>query len=78
MDFIWIFIAFICGLAAKTVALPPSIGFLAAGFILNIAGYQADDSLQILSDLGITIMLFTIGLKLNIKNLFKTGKLLSL
>ncbi len=72
MDFIWIFIAFICGLAAKTVALPPSIGFLAAGFILNIAGYQADDSLQILSDLGITIMLFTIGLKLNIKNLFKT------
>jgi predicted Kef-type K+ transport protein len=71
MDFIWILFAFICGLAAKTVSLPPSIGFLAAGFILNIAGYQADDSLSILSDLGITIMLFTIGLKLNVKNLFK-------
>ncbi|MEI6895016.1 MAG: cation:proton antiporter family protein [Colwellia sp.] len=71
MDFIWILFAFICGFAAKTVSLPPSIGFLAAGFILNIAGYQADDSLTILSDLGITIMLFTIGLKLNVKNLFK-------
>jgi predicted Kef-type K+ transport protein len=72
MDFIWILFAFICGLAAKTISLPPSIGFLAAGFILNIAGYQADESLSLLSDLGITIMLFTIGLKLNIKNLFKT------
>ena len=72
MDFIWILFAFICGLAAKTISLPPSIGFLAAGFILNIAGYQADESLSVLSDLGITIMLFTIGLKLNVKNLFKT------
>jgi len=72
MDFIWILFAFICGLGAKTVSLPPSIGFLAAGFALNIAGYQADDSLTLLSDLGITIMLFTIGLKLNVKNLFKT------
>ena len=59
-------------MAAKTTSLPPSIGFLAAGFILNIAGYQADESLSVLSDLGITIMLFTIGLKLNVKNLFKT------
>ena len=72
MDFIWILFAFICGLVAKTIALPPSIGFLAAGFMLNIAGYQADESLSILSHLGITIMLFTIGLKLNVKNLFKT------
>jgi predicted Kef-type K+ transport protein len=72
MDFTWIFFAFICGLVAKTISMPPSIGFLAAGFILNILGFQADDSLKVLSDLGITIMLFTIGLKLNIKNLFKT------
>ncbi len=71
MDFIWIFFAFICGLAAKIIHLPPSIGFLIAGFALNFLGYQADDSLAILSDLGITLMLFTIGLKLNVKSLFK-------
>ncbi|TYK66798.1 cation:proton antiporter family protein [Colwellia echini] len=71
MDFIWILFAFTCGLAAKTVSLPPSIGFLAAGFILNMAGYQADDSLTLLSNLGITLMLFTVGLKLNVKNLFQ-------
>jgi len=61
MDFIWIFFAFICGLTAKTINLPPSIGFLVAGFALNFFGYQADESLTILSNLGITLMLFTIG-----------------
>lgn len=71
MDFIWILFAFICGLASKSVSLPPSIGYLAAGFVLNFIGYQADDSLTLLSDLGITLMLFTIGLKLNVKSLFK-------
>ena len=71
MDFIWIFFAFVCGFAAKTVHLPPSIGFLIAGFVLNFLGYQADESLTTLSHLGITLMLFTIGLKLNVKSLFK-------
>jgi len=72
MDFIWILFAFICGLAAKTINLPPSIGFLAAGFALHYLGYESDDTLKALSDLGITLMLFTIGLKLDIKTLFKT------
>lgn len=71
MDFIWIFFAFFCGLAAKTISFPPSIGYLLAGFVLNFLGYQADDSLSVLSDLGITLMLFTIGLKLNVRSLFK-------
>ena len=71
MDFIWIFFAFICGLAAKSISFPPSIGYLLAGFVLNFIGYQADDSLTVLSNLGITLMLFTIGLKLNVRSLFK-------
>ncbi len=72
MDFIWIFFAFICGLTAKSISFPPSIGYLLAGFVLNYLGYQADDSLTVLSNLGITLMLFTIGLKLNVKSLFKS------
>lgn len=72
MEFIWILFAFSCGLIAKNLTLPPSIGFLSAGFILNIMGVEASDSLQVLADLGITLMLFTIGLKLNIKDLIKT------
>jgi predicted Kef-type K+ transport protein len=72
MDFIWILFAFLCGLASKSINMPPSIGYLLAGFLLSYLGYQADDSLEMLSNLGITLMLFMIGLKLNIKNLFKT------
>ena len=71
MDFIWILFAFLCGLGAKTLTLPPSIGYLFAGFLLNFLGFQADDNLQALADLGITLMLFTIGLKLNVKDLIK-------
>ncbi len=71
MEFIWIGFAFICGLLTKLIALPPSIGYLAAGFILNALGYQADSMVSVLADVGITLMLFTIGLKLNIKDLIK-------
>jgi glutathione-regulated potassium-efflux system ancillary protein KefC len=72
VDFIWILFAFGLGLSAKTIALPPSIGYLAAGFILHFLGYSANEGLQTLADLGITLMLFTIGLKLKIRDLVKT------
>jgi glutathione-regulated potassium-efflux system ancillary protein KefC len=72
MDIAWIAFAFACGLGVKLVGLPPLIGFLAAGFALNAAGVEPNDTLNGLADLGITLMLFTIGLKLNIKDLLKT------
>lgn len=71
MDVIFILFAFVCGLGVKMAGMPPLIGFLAAGFILNFMGYQGDASLRILADLGITLMLFSIGLKLNIRDLYK-------
>ena len=71
MDFIWILFAFICGLAVRLVSMPPLIGYLFAGFILHFAGVQPDDTLNTLADLGITLMLFTIGLKLELKGLLK-------
>ena len=71
MDFIWILIAFACGFIAKQFKLPPLIGYLAAGFALHFAGVQPHESLQTLAHLGITLMLFTIGLKINIHSLLK-------
>lgn len=71
MDFIWILLAFICGLGMKLISLPPLIGYLFAGFVLNFAGVEPDQTLDTLADLGITLMLFTIGLKLEIKSLLK-------
>jgi len=71
VEFIWVLFAFICGLAAKWGNLPPSIGYLFAGFVLHFLGFEADNNLETLSNLGITLMLFTIGLKLNVKDLLK-------
>ena len=72
MDYLWVAVAFLCGYLVKQVNMPPLIGYLAAGFGLHALGIEPDASLQTLADLGVTLLLFTIGLKLNIHNLFKT------
>jgi len=71
MDFIWILFAFVCGLGVKVLSLPPLIGYLLAGFVLHFIGVEPDAGLDTLADLGITLMLFTIGLKLHVKDLAK-------
>lgn len=71
MEFIWVLFAFVCGLGTKLIALPPLIGFLIAGFALHFMGVEPTESLDTLANLGITLMLFCIGLKLNVKDLAK-------
>ena len=71
MDFIWILFAFACGLSTKLISLPPSTGYLLAGFLLHFLGFEADALIDSLANLGITLMLFTIGLKLNVRDLIK-------
>ncbi|MCW8108406.1 cation:proton antiporter [Alteromonas ponticola] len=69
MEYTFLLFAFICGLTVKLIGIPPLVGYLAAGFLLNFAGYTLSEELTAIANLGITIMLFTIGLKLNIKDL---------
>lgn len=71
MDFLWILIAFVCGFIATRMNLPPLIGYLAAGFGLHAVGFRPHDSLEALAETGITLMLFTIGLKIHIGTLLK-------
>ena len=71
MDYIWILFAFLFGLAMRSMSLPPLIGYLAAGFVLHFMGHQAHEQLDQLADLGITLLLFTVGLKINIRDLAK-------
>ncbi|NVJ51788.1 MAG: cation:proton antiporter [Gammaproteobacteria bacterium] len=77
MDFIWILFAFACGLIARSAAMPPLIGYLIAGFALHAIGINASDNLVLLSNLGITLMLFTIGLKLKVNDLLAPSVWLS-
>jgi predicted Kef-type K+ transport protein len=71
MDPIWLSIAFLFGLGVRAIGLPPLVGYLLAGFALNYFGAEQGEFVSIVSDLGITLLLFTIGLKLKIKNLIK-------
>ena len=81
MDFTWISITdsytalaalvFALGFLAKQVGLPPLVGFLLAGFIMKAMGVQMFPALNTLADLGITLLLFTIGLKLDIRSLIR-------
>jgi len=63
--------AFVFGVAARFVRLPPLVGFLIAGFVLKGAGFESSQGLQKIADLGVTLLLFSIGLKLQIKTLLK-------
>ncbi len=65
-DVAWIAMAFVLGLLSRSVGLPPMLGFLVAGFLLNLYGIAGGDMLRKLSDLGITLLLFIVGLKLHV------------
>ncbi|MFK7734374.1 MAG: cation:proton antiporter [Pseudomonadales bacterium] len=72
MDFLWIAVAFVCGFLVKRLNLPPLIGYLAAGFGLHALGVEPAESLQVLADLGVALLLYTVGLKLDVRSLFRT------
>ena len=71
MDPIFITIAFVLGFLVRQVGLPPLVGFLAAGFVLNGLGFEGGETLQTFADLGVTLLLFSIGLKLRLRNLLR-------
>lgn len=70
-DPLWIAIAFVCGLFFRMIRQPPLIGFLLAGFLLNALGAEGGEFLGTTADLGITLLLFSIGLKLRPQSLMK-------
>ncbi len=69
MEPLWVVIAFLVGLAVKQLGLPAMVGFLGAGFVLSAMGVEPSDTLTYLADLGIYLLLFSIGLKLDLKGL---------
>jgi predicted Kef-type K+ transport protein len=71
VDPLWIAVAFVLGFAARQVGLPPLVGFLVAGFVLNGFGAESGEALQHIADLGVTLLLFSIGCKLRIRGLLR-------
>jgi len=67
----WLSFAFISGLIMRFIGLPPLVGYLATGFILSLYGYESSDLLSSVAHAGVLILLFSVGLKLELKSLFR-------
>lgn len=64
--------ALLCGIASRAVGFPALIGYLATDFVLYEFNISSGPLLEALADLGITLLLFTIGLKLEPTKLLET------
>lgn len=64
-------VATAAGALARWCRVPPLVGFLGAGFLLGGAGMEPFDGLQDLADVGVTLLLFTIGLKFDVRALVR-------
>lgn len=69
MDALLLAVAFFFGLIAQQCRLPPLVGYLASGFVLGAFGFEGGEALSRIADLGVTLMLFGIGLKLRPESL---------
>ena len=71
MEAVWIAIAFVFGIVARQVGLPTLVGYLLAGVALSVYGFESGEVLEELAHIGVLLLLFSVGLKLKIKSLFR-------
>jgi len=71
MELQWIGVAFALGFLSRRLGQPPLLGYLAAGFFLELCGLRPDPSLEELATVGIQMMLFGVGLKLDLRSVIR-------
>ncbi|MGQ1786386.1 MULTISPECIES: cation:proton antiporter domain-containing protein [unclassified Saccharicrinis] len=69
LDSLWMGIAFGLGYLMRRIGLPPMLGFLLAGFLLHSIHAEHGQLLDGIADIGVILLLYTIGLKLKLKTL---------
>ena len=70
-------LASLIGIVFHFLKQPPTIGFIAAGLIISSLGYFAKESVEAINSLasiGVALLLFIVGLEMNLKELKKIGK----
>jgi glutathione-regulated potassium-efflux system ancillary protein KefC len=71
MELSWIGIALVFGLLAKKLGQAPLLGFLLAGFLLSALNITPGPALEDLANVGVLMLLFAIGLKLDLPSLLQ-------
>lgn len=71
MEVVWIAAAYVLGIAARQIGLPPLVGYLLAGFGLHALGFEGGEALDHIAHLGVLMLLFSIGLKLRLSTLVR-------
>lgn len=72
----FILLAAVCSIVFNKIKLPPLIGYIVAGIIIfNLIDVSQDslDVIEILSDIGLVMLMFCIGLEINLKKIRKQG-----
>lgn len=68
---IYLIAALLGGIAARLLRLPPLLGFLLAGFVLAAFGIEEHPLIQVLANVGVTLMLFGVGLHIDVGQLVR-------
>lgn len=71
MELVWVGTAYIVGLIASRLSFPPLVGYLIAGYVLHALGITSAETLTHLADIGIELLLFTVGLKIKLRSLLR-------
>ena len=69
-------VAGLCSIVFNRLKMPPLIGYLVAGIILANFWHVTEDGehiIKILADMGLVLLMFCIGLEINLKKLRKQG-----
>ncbi len=69
IDPLIILLALLCGVIVRKLGYPPMLGYLVAGFLLHSLPIESGEVLDTVANAGVTLLLFTIGLKLKIREL---------
>jgi Kef-type K+ transport system membrane component KefB len=71
--------AWVLGVCAQFFRQPPILAYLAGGFLLGPSGLhlvRSEESIHVISELGLILMLFMIGLEIDLKKIIRAGSVI--